>query len=71
MDGHAVRKRGSELRTYESTHLHPRDRFNARSIGDEVNIFRGLDKNPIFLAIIFFTVIVQYAIIQVGTWPFV
>lgn len=40
-------------------------RFNARSIGDEVNIFRGLDKNPVFLAIIVFTVVVQYAIVQV------
>jgi hypothetical protein len=39
--------------------------FNARSIGDDANIFRGLARNPWFQCIIVFTVIVQYLIVQV------
>ena len=40
-------------------------RFNAHSIGDDVNIFRGLDRNSVFVAVIAFTVVVQYIIVQV------
>jgi len=38
--------------------------FNARSIGDEVDVFKGLHKNGTFLAIIAFTVATQYALVQ-------
>jgi magnesium-transporting ATPase (P-type) len=40
--------------------------FNARSIFDDVNIFRGLSKNPIFIAVIILTVIFQYIIVTFG-----
>lgn len=36
-----------------------------RSIGDDVNIFRGVGANPMFELIVVFTVIVQYLIVQV------
>lgn len=31
-----------------------------------MNIFRGLDKNPVFVAIIAFTVVVQYLVVEVS-----
>ena len=40
--------------------------FNARSIGDDLNIFRGLFRNPIFIAIIIFTCGAQYCLVQYG-----
>lgn len=40
--------------------------FNARSLGDDVNILRGLEKNPVFIGIIFFTVVVQWVVVQFG-----
>lgn len=40
--------------------------FNARSLADDVNIFRGLEKNPVFMCIIFFTVVVQWLVVQYG-----
>ena len=40
--------------------------FNARSIGNDMNIFRGIAENPIFIAIIIFTVIAQYGLVEYG-----
>jgi magnesium-transporting ATPase (P-type) len=40
--------------------------FNARSIGYSLNVFAGLHKNIIFLAIIAFTCVTQYVIVQFG-----
>ena len=40
--------------------------LNARSIGDEMNVFKGLYRSPLFLSIIIFTVIAQYGIIEYG-----
>lgn len=40
--------------------------FNARSIGDNMNVFVGLLSNPIFLAVIVFTVGMQWVIVQYG-----
>ncbi|KAI8916238.1 hypothetical protein EDD86DRAFT_222146 [Gorgonomyces haynaldii] len=40
--------------------------FNSRSISDDVNIFKGLDKNRIFQAIILITVVLQIVIMFVG-----
>lgn len=40
--------------------------FNARSIFDEWNIFKGLTHNPIFLAVIVLTTILQYFIVTFG-----
>lgn len=40
--------------------------FNARSIGHEFNVFAGLYKNMIFVAIEVFTVLTQYVIVQYG-----
>jgi magnesium-transporting ATPase (P-type) len=40
--------------------------INARSIGNDPNVFRGLAQNPLFIAIIFFTVIAQYFIVEFG-----
>lgn len=40
--------------------------FNARSIGDDCDIFRGLFQNPIFLFIIVFTCGAQYCLVQYG-----
>jgi magnesium-transporting ATPase (P-type) len=40
--------------------------FNARSIGSSMNVFAGLHKNVIFIAIIAFTCITQYVIVQFG-----
>ena len=40
--------------------------FNARSIGDDLNVFKGLYRNPIFLAIIIFTIFAQYLLVEYG-----
>jgi hypothetical protein len=40
--------------------------INARSIGDEMNIFKGLFKSPLFLGILLFTVVAQYGIVEFG-----
>ena len=40
--------------------------MNARSIGDEVNAFKGLQKSPLFIGIILFTVLAQYGIVEFG-----
>ena len=40
--------------------------FNARSIGDDLNVFKGLYRNPIFLAIILFTISAQYLLVEYG-----
>lgn len=40
--------------------------FNARSIFDEVNIFKGLSSNPIFLGVIALTTILQFCIVTFG-----
>jgi len=40
--------------------------FNARSITDDIDILKGLGKNPMFQIIIVFTVIVQYLIVEYG-----
>jgi hypothetical protein len=40
--------------------------FNARSIDSNPNVLRGLFSNPIFLAIIGFTVAMQWGIIEFG-----
>ena len=40
--------------------------MNARSIGDDMNIFYGLEKNPLFLMIIALTVLGQAFIVQFG-----
>lgn len=40
--------------------------INARSIGNEMNIFKGIVKNPLFIVIILFTVAAQYIIVQHG-----
>jgi len=40
--------------------------FNARSIGNEFNILRGVFMNPIFLVIILFTVVAQVALVEYG-----
>ena len=41
--------------------------FNARSIGDDANVMTGLARNPVFLSIIIFTVIVQFVMVEVCT----
>jgi magnesium-transporting ATPase (P-type) len=40
--------------------------FNARSIGSDWNCWRGLNKNPMFMAIIFITLGLQIFVIEVG-----
>ena len=40
--------------------------FNARSIGNDMNIFRGIAENPIFVGIIIFTIIAQYGLVEYG-----
>ena len=44
--------------------------FNARQLHNNVNIFKGLKSNPIFVAIIFITIGLQVLIVMVGG-PFV
>lgn len=40
--------------------------FNARSIGDEWNVFKGLEKNYLFLGVIVATIGLQIFIVEVG-----
>lgn len=40
--------------------------LNARSIGDEMDVFKGLAANPLFLAIMAFTVAMQYVLVEFG-----
>ena len=40
--------------------------FNARSIGHEYNVFSGLYKNIVFVAIEVFTVLIQIALVEYG-----
>ena len=40
--------------------------INARSIGNTMNVFKGLFRNPLFLCIIAFTVLSQYCIVEYG-----
>lgn len=40
--------------------------INARSIGNDPNVFRGLAQNPLFIAILMFTVVAQYFIVEFG-----
>jgi Ca2+-transporting ATPase len=40
--------------------------FNARSIGDKVNVFSGLHKNAIFPAVVVITIGLQILIVEVG-----
>ena len=39
---------------------------NARSIDDDMNVFKGIHKNPLFIGIIMFTVVAQYFIVEFG-----
>mmetsp|Transcript_22674 Transcript_22674/g.22874 ORF Transcript_22674/g.22874 Transcript_22674/m.22874 type:complete len:1042 (-) Transcript_22674:604-3729(-) len=40
--------------------------FNARSISNEMNVFKGLDRNPVFIGIAIFTIIGQYVLVEYG-----
>eukprot|EP01041_Mallomonas_annulata_P003293 gene3293-6525_t len=40
--------------------------FNARSINNEFNVFKGLDRNPVFIGIAIFTIIGQYLLVEFG-----
>ena len=40
--------------------------FNARSLFDDINIFRGLQNNPIFSMVVVMTVFCQYIIVTFG-----
>lgn len=40
--------------------------INARSIGDDLNVFRSLHKNTLFVGILLFTAVAQYFIVQYG-----
>jgi len=40
--------------------------FNARSIGDDFNVFKGLQKNPLFVGIAVFTVVAQFFLVEFG-----
>lgn len=40
--------------------------FNARSIGNDMNVFRGLAENPVFVGIIIFTILAQYGLVEYG-----
>jgi magnesium-transporting ATPase (P-type) len=40
--------------------------LNARSIGNDFNVFRRLHKNALFMGIVIFTMIVQYVIVEYG-----
>jgi len=41
--------------------------FNARSLLNNINIFKGISKNPIFLAIVVITMGLQLLIVEFGT----
>ncbi|KAI8916331.1 hypothetical protein EDD86DRAFT_185335 [Gorgonomyces haynaldii] len=40
--------------------------INSRTLGNDVNVFRGIHKNPIFIGVLFITVVVQIVIVQFG-----
>eukprot|EP01039_Chlorochromonas_danica_P006079 gene6079-6693_t len=40
--------------------------INARSIGNEVNVFHNLHRNPLFIAILLFTAVAQFLIVEFG-----
>jgi P-type Ca2+ transporter type 2C len=40
--------------------------INARQIGDDMNIFKGLHKNPVFLGILVFIVVAQALMVEFG-----
>jgi len=40
--------------------------FNARSIGDDAQVINGVARNPVFIVIIIFTVVVQYLMVEVS-----
>ena len=40
--------------------------FNARSIGNDFNVFKGLQRNPLFVCIAIFTVVGQYFLVEFG-----
>jgi hypothetical protein len=40
--------------------------FNSRSIFNDVNVFRGIHKNPIFVGVVVLTVSMQAFLVQVG-----
>jgi Ca2+-transporting ATPase len=44
--------------------------FNSRKIYNELNVFSGLEKSPIFMAIIFITLVVQFVTVQFATFVF-
>lgn len=45
--------------------------INARSIGDSMNVFHGVFRNPLFVSILVFTLIAQYYIVTYGGKQFV
>eukprot|EP00124_Ichthyophonus_hoferi_P002703 Ihof_evm4s196 gene=Ihof_evmTU4s196 len=40
--------------------------FNARKLHGELNVFEGLDRSPLFAAVITFTLVIQYLMVQYG-----
>jgi len=40
--------------------------INSRSINDDVNVFRGMFRNPLFSAILLFTAVAQFFIVEYG-----
>jgi Ca2+-transporting ATPase len=40
--------------------------INARNIGNDMNVFKGLVDNPIFIGIILFTVVAQFGLVEYG-----
>jgi magnesium-transporting ATPase (P-type) len=40
--------------------------YNARILGNELNMFAGITKNPIFLAVTAFSIIAQICLVEVG-----
>jgi len=45
--------------------------FNARKLGNELNVFDGLSTNKLFIAVIFITIFVQVLVVEFGGyWVF-
>jgi magnesium-transporting ATPase (P-type) len=40
--------------------------FNARNLGDDWNVFIGLDKNPVFIGVIIITITLQILLVEFG-----
>lgn len=40
--------------------------INARSINDEMNVFKGLFKNFLFISILIITMVIQYGLVEYG-----